>query len=50
LANAVAAVPGATVAYQVFPTAFDHKVFAALNVNAGDTIAFTYSLTINSGG
>lgn len=50
LANAVASVPGATVAYQVFPTAFDHKVFSAINVNAGDSIQFTYILTINSGG
>lgn len=50
LANAVASNPAATVAYQVFPTAWDHKVFAAINVNAGDSIAFTYSLTINSGG
>ena len=50
LANAVASVPGATVAYQVFPTAFDHKVFSAINVNATDTIQFTYQLTINSGG
>lgn len=50
LANAVASVPGATVAYQVFPTAWDHKVFSAINVNAGDSIQFTYTLTINSGG
>lgn len=50
LANAVASVPGATVAYQVFPTAFDHKVFSAINVNSGDSIQFTYKLTINSGG
>jgi hypothetical protein len=50
LANAVASVPGATVAYQVIPTAFDHKVFSAINVNNGDSIQFTYSLTVNSGG
>ena len=50
LANAVAAVPSATVAYNVFPTAWDHKVFSAINVANGDSIQFTYSLTINSGG
>jgi hypothetical protein len=50
LANAVASVPGSTVAYNVFPTAFDHKVFSAINVNAGDQITFNYSLTVNSGG
>jgi hypothetical protein len=50
LANAVAAVPGATVAYNVFPTAWDHKVFSAVNVNAGDSVIYTYSLTVNSGG
>lgn len=50
LANAVAANPGATVVYQVFPTCFDHKVFSVINVANGDSIQFTYSLTINSGG
>lgn len=50
LANAVGSNPGATVAYKVFPTAFDHKVFSAINVANGDSIQFTYSLTINSGG
>lgn len=50
LANAVASNPAATIAYQVFPTAWDHKVFAAINVNAGDSIQFTYTLTVNSGG
>lgn len=50
LANAVASNPGATIAYQVFPTALDHKVFSAINVNSGDSIQFTYQLTINSGG
>lgn len=50
LANAVASNPGATVGYGVFPTAFDHKVFSAINVANGDSIQFTYSLTVNSGG
>lgn len=49
LVNGVASVPGATVAYQVFPTAWDHKKFAAINVVANDQIQFTYSLTITSG-
>lgn len=50
LINGVASNPGATVAYQVIPTAWDHKVFSAINVNAADSIQFTYTLTINSGG
>jgi hypothetical protein len=31
-------------------TMWDHKVFSAVNVTSGDSIAFTYTLTINSGG
>jgi hypothetical protein len=31
-------------------TLWDHKVFAAINVVSGDSIQFTYSLTINAGG
>lgn len=31
-------------------TMWDHKVFSAVNVVSGDSIAFTYTLTINSGG
>ena len=31
-------------------TMWDHKVFAAINVLAGDSIAFTYSLTVTAGG
>lgn len=31
-------------------TMWDHKVFAAINVLNGDSIQFTYTLTINSGG
>lgn len=27
---------------------WDHKIFAAINVNSGDSITFTYNLTINS--
>jgi hypothetical protein len=29
---------------------WDHKVFAAINVNSGDSIQFTYQLTPNQGG
>lgn len=42
--------PGATEAFTIKPVLWDHKVFAAINVNNGDSIQFTYTLTINSGG
>lgn len=32
------------------PTIWDHRVFAAINVNSGDSIQFTYQLTPNQGG
>jgi hypothetical protein len=31
-------------------TLWDHRVFAAINVNSGDSIQFTYQLTIAAGG
>ena len=31
-------------------TLWDHKVFAAINVVSGDSIQYTYTLTVNSGG
>jgi hypothetical protein len=31
-------------------TLWDRKVFSAINVSSGDSIQFTYTLTINSGG
>jgi hypothetical protein len=31
-------------------TMWDHRVFSAINVNSGDSIQFTYTLTINAGG
>jgi len=34
----------------VGPTMWDHKVFAAINVISGDSIAFTYSLAVAAGG
>lgn len=42
--------PGSTEAYTFRPIMFDHKVFSAINVVNGDSIQFTYTLTINSGG
>lgn len=42
--------PGATETYTLRPVMWDHKVFSALNVVSGDSITFTYTLTINSGG
>lgn len=42
--------PGSTAAYTLQPVMWDHKVFSAINVNSGDSIQFTYTLTINSGG
>jgi hypothetical protein len=44
------ATPGTTEAYTIRPIMWDHKVFSAINVNASDSIQFTYSLTINSNG
>lgn len=37
-------------AYTIRPVLWDHKVFSAINVVNGDSIQFTYTLTINSGG
>lgn len=34
----------------ILPVMLDHKVFSAINVANGDSIQFTYTLTINSGG
>lgn len=42
--------PGSTEAYTLRPIMWDHKVFSAINVNSGDSIQFTYTLTVNSGG
>lgn len=36
--------------YVIRPIMWDHKVFTAINVVSGDSIQFTYSLTISSGG
>lgn len=42
--------PGTTEAFTIKPVLWDHKVFAAINVNSGDSIQFQYSLLVNSGG
>lgn len=42
--------PGATEAFTTRPVMWDHKVFSAINVVNGDSIQFTYTLTVNSGG
>lgn len=44
------ATPGATEAFTLIPVLWDHKVFAALNVNSGDSIQFSYSLLVTAGG
>lgn len=44
------ATPGTTEAFTLIPVMWDHKVFAAINVANGDSITFTYTLTVNSGG
>lgn len=41
---------GLFTALAVGPTLWDHKVFAAINVANGDSIAFTYTLTVTAGG
>jgi hypothetical protein len=42
--------PGSTEAITWRPVMWDHKVFSAINVVSGDSIQFTYTVTINSGG
>jgi hypothetical protein len=42
--------PGATEAFAVKPVLWDHKVFSSIGVNNLDSIQFSYSLAINSGG
>ncbi len=41
--------PGA-VSTVIYPATLDHKTFAAINVNAGDSVQWQYSLTYTSGG
>jgi hypothetical protein len=42
--------PANTNAYVIRPIMWDHKVFSAINVVNLDSIQFTYTLTISSGG
>ncbi|MDP3940367.1 MAG: hypothetical protein Q8R92_19810 [Deltaproteobacteria bacterium] len=42
--------PGNAETYVIRPIMWDHKVFSAINVVNGDSIQYTYTLTISSGG
>lgn len=42
--------PANTNTYVIRPIMWDHKVFSAINVVNGDSIQYTYTLTISSGG
>lgn len=46
----VGSTPGATETYTLRPVMWDRKVFSAINVVNLDSIQYTYSLTISSGG
>lgn len=48
--GAAGSTPGSTEAFTIRPVMWDHKVFSAINVVNGDSIQYTYSLTVNSGG
>lgn len=42
--------PTTNTRFDIWPFMADHKTFAAINVVSGDSIQFTYTLTVNSGG
>lgn len=46
----LATTPGNTETFTNRALCWDHRVFAAINVGNGDSVQFTYSLTISSGG
>lgn len=48
--TAAGTTPANTNAYTIRPVMWDHKVFSAVNVVNGDSIQFTYTLTVVSGG
>jgi len=48
--GAAGSTPGSTEAFTLRPVLWDRKQFAAINVLNGDSIAFTYSVQIVSGG
>lgn len=48
--GAAGSTPGGTETYAIRPVMWDHRQFAGIGVNNGDSIQFTYQLQINSGG
>lgn len=48
-ASTAGSTPGNT-AYVILPVMFDHRHFTGIGVNLNDTIAFTWLLTVTSGG
>jgi len=48
--TAAGVTPANTNTYVIRPVLWDRKTFAAINVNNGDSIQFTYQLTPNQGG
>jgi hypothetical protein len=48
--TAAGTTPANTNTYVIRPVMWDHKVFSAINVVSGDSIQFTYTLTVTSGG
>lgn len=48
--TAAGTTPANTDVFVTRPVMWDHKVFAAINVVSGDSIQFTYQLTVVSGG
>ncbi len=49
-AGTAGSTPSGTAAFTLQPVMWDHKVFGAINVVTGDSIIFTYQLTVASGG
>lgn len=49
-AQTAGSTPGSTEAYTLRPVMWDRKQFSAVNVSSGDSIQFTYTLQVNSGG
>lgn len=49
LANASAGTPAASSPYVLYPTIFDRKQFAAINLTNTDTLQFTFTATAQSG-
>lgn len=48
--TAAGTTPANTNTYVLRPIMWDHKVFSAINVASGDSIQFTYTLTVTAGG